>query len=377
MAKKDEKAELPKVPFERPLGSSNLSMGVVGLPNTGKSTLFNRLTAGSVAAENYPFCTIDPTVGHLWIDDPRVSFLEGVYKPKKTVSACLTVTDIAGLVRGASEGQGLGNQFLEHIRGVDGIFLVARCFEDPEIIHVENSVDPLRDIGIIREELRVKDNALLCGALARAEREVRAKPGDKKIEKAAATIRRLIDITKERWVSEDVYDTDELGVISRLNLLTTKNVVILANISAKHYETRRGNKHLKAVIDAFGDSVIPFSATAGGVGSPFPAEFITKLVSKGYDSLGLMNFFTVGKDEVAAWTIRRGVRAPVASRAIHTDFEKYFVCAEVMPYEAFVEHPSEVAMRAAGKYLQKGRDYVVQDGDIILFKINAPKSKLK
>lgn len=370
-----------RVPFQRASRSSNLSMGIVGLPNVGKSTLFNRLTQSSVRAENFPFCTINPSTGHVRIEDPRIKFLESAYQPRRTVHALLSVVDIAGLVKGASEGQGLGNKFLDNIRNVDGIFMVVRCFNDSEVIHVESSIDPLRDIQTIRDELRIKDREILERVLAKMDRDTKSKPLDKRAEKEINTLKRMIEVLETRWINEEQYDQDELLYISTLNLLTTKNVVVLGNISPEHYEKRKANSHLRAVMKKFGDSVIPFSATAGmGDGEvvmPFPDEFISKLVSKGYQSLNLINFFTAGKDEVRSWTITRGDKAPRAGGVIHSDFEKYFMSAEVMSYDDFLNHPSEVQMKAAGKYLQKGKDYVVNDGDIIFFKSNPPKSGAK
>ncbi|ELA42098.1 GTP-binding protein YchF [Vittaforma corneae ATCC 50505] len=401
MAKKVEETRT-KTLFQRANKSPNLSMGIVGLPNVGKSTIFNRLTKSCVPAENYPFCTIKHSLGRVKIDDPRVAFLEKIYKPKSTVHAYLTVTDIAGIVRGASSGSGLGNEFLDNIRNVDGIFLVVRCFEDNSILHVENSVDPIRDINIVRDELRIKDRDMLKDSFDKIQRLYNSKKTDKKVAIAYNTHKRLIDILEHRWINEEYFDNDELEYINSLSLLTTKNVVILANTNslptdmvednsdnspelsscAVHDNSKDvANEHLRRVLELYGPSVVQINATLGmespDVFPPFPDKFVKKLVDKGYESLGLINFFTAGKDEVKSWTICKGDKAPKAAGVIHTDFERYFMSAEVMEYDEFAKHPSEAQMKSVGKYRQQGREYVIKDGDIIYFKHNVPRSGKK
>lgn len=357
--------------FARPSKSSNLSMGIVGLPNVGKSSLFNFLTRNNVPAENYPFCTIDPSEGRVEIHDERVEFLVGRYSPQSVVRAYLSVTDIAGLVKGASTGVGLGNHFLDNIRNVDGIFHVVRCFEDTEVAHFEDSVDPVRDIEIVNDELRLKDLETLSKHAEKVAKDLRYKPSDKKLKDQAVLVKRLLEILKTDWISKHVFSEEEAGYISTLNLLTVKNVVYLANISEKDYEMRRANKHLQAVL-RYSKDVLVFSAAYEC--SHQSREFVDKLVRKGYESLDLINFFTVGKDEVRSWTIRLGTSAPSAGAVIHSDFKNYFVMAEVMSFEDLKAHGSEAEVRKAGRYHQRGKTYTVCDGDIILFKHNPPRS---
>lgn len=367
---------MKKTVFTRSSRSNNLTVGIVGLPNTGKSTLFNYLTKNSVPAENYPFCTIDPSYGKVEIDDKRVDVMTSLCKPKNTVKAFLGVTDIAGLVKGASDGVGLGNCFLDHIRNVDAIFHVVRCFEDPEILHVEDTVDPLRDIKVVNDELRFKDIETLTKQYEKMKKDLRGKALDKKIKDRVALVERVLEILETSWVNEHEFNEEEVAFISTLNLLTVKNVVYLANVSQEDYEKKRVNKHLRALLN-FTKNVIVFSAVyVSGCGDS-RTPFLDKLVKKGYELLDLINFFTVGKDEVRSWTIRRGCLAPEAGSVIHTDFMNYFIMAEVMSYDDLVACGSEAEVKKQGKYYQRGKTYEVNDGDIILFKHNPPSSKSK
>ncbi|KAM0688732.1 hypothetical protein COBT_000016 [Conglomerata obtusa] len=364
--------------FSRSGNSHNLSMGIVGLPNVGKSTLFNALTNQNVPALNYPFCTIDPSEGRLLIKDPRITRLTEIYHPKNVVQAHLSVFDIAGLIKNASQGQGLGNNFLEHIRRVDGIFHVVRCFEDTSIVHCEESIDPLRDVEIINVELRLKDKEFILKKLEKCQKEARSKNLDKKIAMELKCLEKINEILDTKWVIEekDKFIMDEIKFINTLNLLTTKNVVYLANISEEDYVKRRANSFLKA-LKGIGE-VIPFSAE-------FEVKkengeysiFMEKLVKSGYKSLNLINFFTAGSDEVKSWTVRKETKAPQAGAVIHTDFENYFVMAEIMNYADLDKLGCENEVKKAGKYMQRGKNYIVEDGDIIYFKNNPPKSGKK
>ena len=355
--------------FARPNKKSGLSMGLVGMPNAGKTTLYNALTGCDEAAENYAFCTKDPHTGLLKIKDKRIDFLNEAYKPKKVVNATLTVVDIAGLVKGSSEGLGLGNEFLDHIKRTDGIFLVVRCFDDADITHIEATVDPIRDINIIRGELRQKDIEHVQNQKMKIEKMTRSDPHNKKIQANIKCCEKMLQKLETEWLLDCEWTNDEIEFINTCNLLTTKNLTIIANISQKHYEARKCNKHLKAVRDIYKENVIILCSKA------ITEDVKQQIVTQGFKALDLISYFTAGKDEVKSWTIRNGMKAPEAAGVIHTDFEKYFVCAEVMEYKDFEEYPSEAKARSAGKYQQKGKEYTVKDGDIMFFKANVPKNK--
>ncbi|CAN8061600.1 unnamed protein product [Agarophyton chilense] len=372
--------------------SNNLKMGIVGLPNVGKSTFFNTLTKKSVPAENFPFCTIEPNEARVFVPDDRYKWLCEHWKPLSEVPAYLDVWDIAGLVKNASQGAGLGNAFLSNIQAVDGIFYMCRAFSDPGVIHVEGDVDPLRDLEIIFDELRLKDLGRLQKLLQDAEERV-TRAGNKcpkDIKEARDTLAKattcLLEDRRPLRVIE--WSNAEVEVLNKHLFLTAKPAIFLVNMSEKDY-LRRKNKWLgkiKEWVDMHsGELVIPFSAVfeeklmdieanegkeasnahlkACGVNSA-----LDKIVRIGYKSLQLIHFFTAGKDEVKCWTIREGTLTPQAAGTIHTDFEKGFVCAEVMKFEHFKAMGSESAVKARGKHKQQGKLYKVEDGDIILFK---------
>eukprot|EP00043_Microstomoeca_roanoka_P011125 m.105053 g.105053 ORF g.105053 m.105053 type:complete len:471 (-) comp15101_c0_seq1:134-1546(-) len=383
--KKDVEEESPLL-----LGrfGTSLKIGIVGLPNVGKSTSFNVLTKSEAPAENFPFCTKDPNEARVPVPDERFDWLCEHFQPASRVPAFLHVMDIAGLVKGASEGLGLGNAFLSNINACDAIYHVVRAFSDEEIIHVEGEVNPVRDLEIISNELRLKDLAKATD-LATSVRKL-AERGDKKkkqeldmYEKIENHLREGKDIRRGEWTR------NEIEVLNEQLFLTAKPVIYLVNLSERDY-ARKKNKWL-AKIKAWVDEhevngiLIPYSAQLEYTLACLPDQqardeyckehsvqsALPKIIKTGYQALQLEYFFTAGKDEVRAWTIQKGTKAPQAAGKIHTDFEKGFIMAEVMNFEDYKEQGSEAAVKAAGKYRQQGRAYVVQDGDIIFFKFNA------
>ncbi|XP_076265804.1 obg-like ATPase 1 [Rhynchophorus ferrugineus] len=370
---------------------TNLKVGIVGVPNVGKSTFFNVLTKSSAAAENFPFCTIDPNENKVPVPDDRFDYLCQYFKPASKVPAFLNIVDIAGLVKGASEGQGLGNAFLSHISACDAIFHLCRAFEDDDVTHVEGDVNPVRDLDIIAEELRLKDEEVLMKNLEKLERTV-LRGGDKKQKPeydALAKVKTIL-VDEKKHIRFADWDSKDIEVLNRYLFLTSKPCIYLVNLSEKDY-IKKKNKWLikiKEWVDKNdpGSLIIPFSGAFEQklveeyedpeARSKFLEEHKTtsaldKIIVQGYKALQLEYFFTAGPDEVKAWTIQKGTKAPQAAGRIHTDFEKGFIMAEVMKFADFKEEGSETACKSAGKYRQQGRNYVVEDGDIIFFKFNA------
>ncbi|CAG0915742.1 unnamed protein product [Notodromas monacha] len=379
--------EPPKRPLIGRMGT-NLKMGIVGLPNVGKSTFFNVLTKSQAAAENFPFCTIDPNESRVPVPDARYDYLCDYFKPASKVPAFLNVVDIAGLVKGASEGQGLGNAFLSHIKACDALFYMARAFEDDDVTHVEGDVNPVRDMDIIMEELRKKDEDFLQKDIEKLEKTVLR--GDKKLKDEYDILMKFKEclIDEKKHLRFKDWNEKDIEVLNRFLFITSKPIVYLVNLSEKDY-IRKKNKWLvkiKEWIDAHdpGSVIIPFSAAFELKIQDMPEDekavflkeagvpsSLEKIIVQGYKALQLQYFFTSGEDEVKAWTILKGTPAPKAAGRIHTDFEKGFIMAEVMKFDDFKEEGSENAAKAAGKYRQQGKNYVVEDGDIIFFKFNA------
>src|SRR5262249_50207072 len=360
-----------------------IKAGIVGLPNVGKSTLFNALTRAQIAAENYPFCTIDPNVGIVPVPDARLDQLAGIVDPEKRAPTRVEFVDIAGLVAGASQGEGLGNKFLSHIRETDAIAHVVRCFEDPDVVHVSGGIDPIRDIEIIDTELCLADLQSVEKAADRYAKQ--AKGGDKDAARKKELFERMRKhLDQGKPVRSMGLSKEERADAQELHLLTLKPVMYVANVKEDGFTN---NKHLDAVVArAKGEGAVVVAVCAASeaeisqLDEGDRADFLkdlglsepglNRVIRAGYELLGLQTYFTAGEKEVRAWTVRTGATAPQAAGVIHTDFERGFIRAEVIAYDDYIKLKGEAGAKDAGKLRLEGKEYIVKEGDVMHFRFN-------
>lgn len=362
-----------------------MKIGIVGLPNVGKSTMFNAITKAGAECANYPFCTIEPNIGVVPVPDERLDRLTELYHPEKTTHAVIEFVDIAGLVKGASKGEGLGNKFLSHIREVDSIVEVVRCFDDPNVVHVDGSIDPLRDIETINLELIFADIETIEKRLDRAKKQVKA---DKKVQieiDLLEHIKQTLEAGKSARTME--FSEEEKELLKDTYLLTLKPILYIANVSEEQLENAENDANVQKVKEyAKGEkaSVIPLCVKIeeelAGLEDDDKQEMLEalgleesgldKVIKASYDLLGLMSFLTAGEPEVRAWTIKKGTKAPVAAGKIHTDIERGFIRAEIVSYEDLIKEGSMNAVKEKGLLRSEGKEYIMQDGDIVLFRFN-------
>ncbi|WP_120971459.1 MULTISPECIES: redox-regulated ATPase YchF [unclassified Comamonas] len=362
----------------------SLKCGIVGLPNVGKSTLFNALTKAGIAAENYPFCTIEPNTGVVEVPDPRLDQLSEIVKPERVVPAIVEFVDIAGLVAGASKGEGLGNQFLAHIRETDAIVNVVRCFEDPNVIHVANKVDPIADIEVIQTELCLADMATVEKAIHRYNKAARSGT-DKDAAKVVALLTQIQDALNEGKPARTVpVSKEDAPLIKQFCLITAKPAMFVGNVSEDGFENNPLLDQLKAYAEAQGAPVVAICAKIEAEMSEMEDEDrdmfleelgleepgLNRLIRAGFKLLGLQTYFTAGVKEVRAWTVPIGATAPQAAGVIHGDFERGFIRAQTIAFDDYIQFKGEQGAKDAGKMRAEGKEYIVKDGDVLNFLFN-------